>query len=158
MSDPPESTPAAGGVRLHAVQDGPPDAPVLVLGPSLGTELGMFDAQVRDLADGHRVVRFDLRGHGGSPVVRGPYTVADMADDVLRLLDELGIDRFSYAGVSLGGAIGEQLAVTVPGRLARLVVMASAARFPDPPSWTERPGGCAPRARSSSSRRGSAPG
>src|SRR4051794_41160349 len=85
---------------LHVVEDGPADAPVLVLGPSLGTDLGLFDAQSRDLADRYRVIRYDLRGHGGSPVVPGPYTVADLADDVLHRLDELGTDRFAYAGVS----------------------------------------------------------
>src|SRR3954468_12751284 len=127
-----------GPAQLHVVYDGPPEAPVLVLGPSLGTDLGLFDAQVGALAVGHRVIRYDLRGHGRSPVVPGPYTVGDMAADVVAALDERGIDRFSYAGVSLGGAIGLQLAVTVPDRLARLVVMASAARFADPPSWKTR--------------------
>ena len=123
---------------LHVVEDGPSDAPVLVLGPSLGTDLGLFDALVPDLAADHRVIRYDLRGHGGSSVVPGPYTVADLADDVRNLLDERGIDRFAYAGVSLGGAVGLQLAVTVPERLSGLIVMASAARFPDPPSWKQR--------------------
>ena len=127
-----------GSAHLHVVEDGPADAPVLVLGPSLGTDLGLFDAQVSALADTHRVLRYDLRGHGRSPVVPGPYTVADLAGDVVAALDERGIDRFSYAGVSLGGAIGLQLAVMVPDRLARLIVMASAARFPDPPSWKAR--------------------
>jgi 3-oxoadipate enol-lactonase len=129
---------AEGPAVLHVVEDGPSDAPVLVLGPSLGTDLGMFDGQVQALAESHRVIRYDLRGHGGSPVVPGPYTVADLAQDVVDLLDELGVDRFSYAGVSLGGAIGLQLAVTVPDRVERLIVMASAARFPDPPSWKAR--------------------
>ena len=125
-------------VALHFVEDGPSDAPVLVLGPSLGTDLGMFDALIPALADRYRVIRYDLRGHGESPVVQGPSSVADLADDVRHLLDGLGIDRFAYAGVSLGGAIGLHLAVTVPERLTGLVVMASAARFPDPPSWKER--------------------
>jgi 3-oxoadipate enol-lactonase len=138
MTTPRDSHRPQGAVRLHAVQEGPAGAPMLVLGPSLGTELGMFDAQARDLADHLRVIRFDLRGHGGSPVVPGPYTVVDMADDVLALLDELGAEHFSYAGVSLGGAIGQQLAVSAPERLDRLVVMASAARFPDPASWKAR--------------------
>jgi 3-oxoadipate enol-lactonase len=124
--------------ELHVVEDGPPDGPVVVLGPSLGTDLGLFDAQAHELADRYRVIRYDLRGHGGSPVVPGPYSVADLADDVVHLLDGLGIDRFAYAGVSLGGAIGLQLAVTVPDRVERLIVMASAARFPDPPSWKAR--------------------
>jgi 3-oxoadipate enol-lactonase len=128
----------ADTVTLHFTDDGPASAPVLVLGPSLGTDLGLFDAQVRDLAGDYRVIRYDLRGHGGSTVVAGPYTVADLARDVQNLLDGLEIDRFAYAGVSLGGAIGLQLAVTVPERLTGLIVMASAARFPDPPSWKAR--------------------
>jgi 3-oxoadipate enol-lactonase len=134
------SSDATGLVQpeLHHVAGGPADAPVLVLGPSLGTDLGLFDPQARALADRFRVIRYDLRGHGGSTVVPGPYGVADLADDVQRLLDRLGVDRFAYAGVSLGGAIGLQLAVTLPERVTHLVVMASAARFPDPPSWKQR--------------------
>jgi 3-oxoadipate enol-lactonase len=89
--------------RLHAVVDGPADAPVLVLGPSLGTDTGLFDAQVTALADRLQIVRYDLRGHGASEVVPGPCTMADLAADVLALLDRLGVERFSYAGVSIGG-------------------------------------------------------
>src|ERR671921_2980353 len=124
--------------RLDAVEDGPAGAPVLVLGSSLGTDTGLFDPQVADLADTHRVVRYDLRGHGGSQVVPGPCTIADLAGDVLALLDDLDVDRFCYAGVSIGGAIGQQLALTVPDRLDRLAIIASAARFADPPSWAVR--------------------
>jgi 3-oxoadipate enol-lactonase len=124
--------------RLSAVVDGPDDAPVLVLGPSLGTDTGLFDAQVAGFADRFRTVRYDLRGHGGSEVVPGACTMADLAGDVLALLDRLGVERFCYAGVSIGGAIGQQLAVDVPERLDRLVVIASAARFADPPSWVVR--------------------
>ena len=124
--------------RLHHVQDGSVDAPALVLGPSLGTDTGLFDAQAVEFARTHRVVRYDLRGHGGSEVVPGACTMADLAGDVLALLDRLGIDRFSYAGVSIGGAIGLQLALTTPDRLERLAIIASAARFADPPSWAER--------------------
>jgi 3-oxoadipate enol-lactonase len=124
--------------RLHAVEDGPADAPVLVLGPSLGTDTGLFDAQVTAFADRYRVIRYDLRGHGGSEVVPGPCTVADLAADVLALLDSLDIERFSYAGVSIGGAVGQQLALTVPDRVEKLAVIASAAQFADPPSWAVR--------------------
>jgi 3-oxoadipate enol-lactonase len=124
--------------RLHTVVDGPDDAHVLVLGPSLGTDTGLFDAQVGEFAGDHRVVRFDLRGHGRSPVVPGPCTMADLAGDVVAALDALGVDRFSYAGVSIGGAIGQQLALDVPRRIDRLVLVATAARFADPPSWAVR--------------------
>jgi 3-oxoadipate enol-lactonase len=123
--------------RLHAVQDGPTDAPVLVLGPSLGTDVGLFDAQVDAFAGRHRVIRYDLRGHGGSEVVPGPCTMADLAADVLALLDGLGVARFSYAGVSIGGAIGQQLALTAPERVEKLALIATAAQFADPPSWGE---------------------
>ena len=124
--------------RLHAVEDGPAGAPVLVLGSSLGTDTGLFDPQVAEFSRTHRVLRYDLRGHGGSQVVPGPCTIADLAGDVLALLDDLDVDRFCYAGVSIGGAIGQQLALTVPDRLDRLAIIASAARFADPPSWTVR--------------------
>jgi 3-oxoadipate enol-lactonase len=124
--------------RLHSVVDGPENAPVLVLGPSLGTDVGLFDAQAAALSGGFRVVRYDLRGHGGSEVVPGACTMADLAGDVLGLLDELDVDRFSYAGVSIGGAIGQQLALTVPDRLEKLAIIASAAQFADPPSWAVR--------------------
>ncbi|MGH3435623.1 MAG: 3-oxoadipate enol-lactonase [Sciscionella sp.] len=125
-------------IALHHVIDGPADAPVLVLGPSLGTDLGLFDAQVDELASEWRIVRFDLRGHGGSPVPPGPYTIAELAGDVVALLGRLGIDRFHYAGVSIGGAIGQWLAIHHGHLLASLTVCASAARFADPPSWWVR--------------------
>lgn len=124
--------------RLNSVVEGPADAPVLVLGPSLGTDLGLFDAQADVLAGRHRLVRYDLRGHGGSEVVPGACTMADLADDVLGLLDELRVEQFSYAGVSIGGAIGQQLALTVPERLDRLAILASAAQFADPGSYAAR--------------------
>lgn len=124
--------------RLHATIDGPGGAPALVLGPSLGTDTGLFDAQIAEFAGDHRVVRYDLRGHGRSEVVPGPCTIADLAVDVVALLDRLGVERFCYAGVSIGGAIGQQLALTVPERLEKLAVIASAAQFADPPSWVAR--------------------
>ncbi|MBO0877968.1 MAG: 3-oxoadipate enol-lactonase [Pseudonocardia sp.] len=123
---------------LHHRSDGPPGAPVLVLGPSLGTDLHLFDAQVAALAGRYRIVRFDLPGHGGSPAPDGLCSIRGMARDVLALLDRLGIDRFHYAGVSIGGAIGQQLAVDHPERLRSLTVCASAARFADPDSWPQR--------------------
>ncbi|MGY1640197.1 3-oxoadipate enol-lactonase [Geodermatophilus sp. SYSU D00703] len=124
--------------RLHCIDEGQEGAPTLVLGPSLGTDTGLFDAQAEVFDEDFRVVRFDLRGHGGSEVVPGPCTMADLAADVLALLDRLGVERFSYAGVSIGGAIGQQLALTVPERLEKLAIIASAAQFADPPSWTAR--------------------
>ncbi|MBN9108188.1 MAG: alpha/beta fold hydrolase [Pseudonocardia sp.] len=123
-------------LRLHTVVDGPADG-VLVLGPSLGTDTGVWDDQLPVLAAQVRTVRFDLPGHGGSPDPGGPLTVADLADGVLAALDDLGVDRFHYAGVSLGGAIGQHLAVH-SGRILSLIAVATSCRFPDPPSWHAR--------------------
>lgn len=123
---------------LHTVLDGPADAPVLVLGPSLGTTLGLFDAQVAELAGNYRIVRFDLPGHGGSPTPAGPYTIAGMASDVLAALEKHGVEKFHYAGVSIGGAIGLRLALDHGDRLLSLAVCASSARFADPPAWPAR--------------------
>ena len=123
---------------MQPVFDGPAGAPVLVLGPSLGTETGLFDAQIAALADRYRIVRFNLPGHGGAPAPPGPYSMAGMAHDVLALLEDHGIERFHYAGVSIGGAIGLQLALDAGDRLSSLTVCASAARFADPPSWPVR--------------------
>ncbi|GIM62910.1 3-oxoadipate enol-lactonase [Planomonospora venezuelensis] len=117
---------------------GPESSPVVVFGPSLGTDLGLFDAQVEALAGDYRVLRFDLRGHGDSDVPAGPYSIDGMAGDVVALLDSLGVDRFSYVGVSIGGAIGQQLAIDHGHRMDALVVIASAARFADPESWPVR--------------------
>lgn len=125
-------------LALHHRVDGPADAPVVVLGPSLGTDLQLFDAQVEALAPTFRVVRFDLPGHGGSPEPAGALDVADLANGVVALLDGLGIERFHYAGVSLGGAIGQQLALDHGDRLTSLTLIATAAQFPDPPSWGTR--------------------
>lgn len=123
---------------LSAAIDGPAEAPVLVLGPSLGTDLGLFDAQVADLSGDWRIVRFDLPGHGRSAAPTEPCTMPGMAAAVLALLDDLGVERFHYAGVSIGGAIGQQLALDAGRRLLSLTVCASAARLADPPSWAGR--------------------
>lgn len=130
--------PADTEYALHATIDGPVDAPVLVLGPSLGTDVHLFDAQVAGLSDRWRTVRFDLPGHGHSPVPHAPRMMPQIAADVLRLIDALGVDSFHYAGISFGGAIGQQLGVDAGDRLLSLTVCASAARFPDPASWVER--------------------
>ena len=92
--------------------DGPAAAPVVVLGPSLGTTWEMWDSLAAALSPSYRVVRFDTRGHGRSPVPPGPYAVADLADDVLALAGLAGDRAVRVVGLSLGGAIAQTLAVT----------------------------------------------
>ncbi|MFF8731389.1 3-oxoadipate enol-lactonase [Streptomyces sp. NPDC015171] len=125
---------------LHHVAEGPPSAPPLLLGPSLGTSLALWDQIAPELSAGHRVIRWDLPGHGGSaPDLIGPgATVGDLAARVLDLADALGVDRFAYAGVSLGGAVGLHLAVHRPERLSSLAVVCSSAHFGGAAPWRER--------------------
>ncbi|MET7455320.1 3-oxoadipate enol-lactonase [Streptomyces sp. NPDC005574] len=123
----------------HRVE-GPASAPPLLLGPSLGTSYALWDAVAPELSVTHRVVRWDLPGHGGSPAgAIGPgATVADLAALVLALADALGVERFAYAGVSLGGAVGLELAVHHPERLSSLAVICSSAHFNGAKPWEER--------------------
>lgn len=125
-------------VDLHHDIQGPPEAPAVFLGHSLGTASALWDPQVDALASEFRVVRVDLRGHGASPVPPGPYTMSELAGDVVRLADALGIERFGYVGISLGGALGLTLALEQPRRLGALVLCGTAARFGDPETWHER--------------------
>ncbi|MFF1640532.1 3-oxoadipate enol-lactonase [Streptomyces sp. NPDC058246] len=120
--------------------EGPVTAPPLLLGPSLGTSSALWDKVAPELSVTHRVIRWDLPGHGGSAAdLIGPgATVADLADLVLALTDSLGVDRFAYAGVSLGGAVGLQLAVHHPERLDSLAVICSSAHFNGSKPWEER--------------------
>ena len=116
---------------------------LLVLGPSLGTTTALWHGAVSSLrasaAGGRiRVLRFDLPGHGASPVATEPFTMAELADAVLRLVDEAGGGRFHYAGLSLGGAVGIELAVRHPERLISLGIFCSDARIGTEQTWVER--------------------
>jgi 3-oxoadipate enol-lactonase len=125
-------------VDLHHVDEGPRDAPVLMLSGSLGSTLEMWRPQVGPLTERFRVIRVDHRGHGGSPVPPGPYRIADLAGDVLALLDRLGLQRVSWCGLSMGGMVGMYLASTTPDRISTLTLCCTTACFPDTTVWKER--------------------
>ena len=107
--------------------DGPADAPVVVLSNSLGATRGMWDLQVPVLAERYRVISYDARGHGESPAPPGPYTLDDLVDDVLAVLDEVGAERAHLAGVSLGGMTAMRMAVRNPERVHRMVLLCTSA-------------------------------
>lgn len=123
---------------VHHMVDGPASAPVVLLSNSLGATLEMWDAQLPALTERYRVVRYDTRGHGRSPVPPGPYRLDDLVDDVLGLLDRLGIARVHFAGLSLGGMTGLRLAAREPDRVERLTVLCTSAHLPPASSWTGR--------------------
>jgi 3-oxoadipate enol-lactonase len=125
-------------VRLHVTDEGPRDAEPLVLLCSLGSTLDMWAPQRRDLATERRVITMDTRGHGASPVPDGPYTVEQLADDVLETLDDLGVDRAAFAGLSLGGATSQAIALRAPDRVASLALLCTAARFGNRQTFSDR--------------------
>jgi 3-oxoadipate enol-lactonase len=124
-------------VELHHRIDGLGEGRALLLGGSLGTTLEMWDPQL-PLGRFRRLIRFDHRGHGRSPVPPGPYSIADLGGDVIALMDRLGLERASYCGLSIGGMVGQWLAINAPERIEKLVLICTAAFLPPRSNWVER--------------------
>lgn len=125
-------------VAVHTVVQGREDAPVVLLLGSLGSTLEMWDPQVPALAEHFRVVRYDTRGHGRSPVPPGPYALDDLVDDALGVLDRLAVERACVVGLSLGGMTAMRLAARAPHRVARLALLCTSALLGPASAWTER--------------------
>lgn len=125
-------------VRLRYVVDGPADAPTVVLANSLGATWSMWDEQIEPLSELYRVIRYDARGHGGSPAPVGPYSIDDLTADVVALLDRVGVERAHFVGLSLGGMTGLRLAARHPDRVDRLVVLCTSALLGPAAMWAER--------------------
>jgi 3-oxoadipate enol-lactonase len=125
-------------VTLAHTLDGPGDAPVLVLPSSLGTTRELWEPQLAAFARDFRVLRYEHRGHGESPVPPGPYAMADLAADALALLDELEIERAAWCGLSLGGMVGMWIAARAPERLSGLALACTSARIGAPDAYRER--------------------
>jgi 3-oxoadipate enol-lactonase len=126
------------GLSVSAVHSGSASGPQLILGPSLGTAAPLWDAAAELLGGSFSILSWDLPGHGLSRPATEPFTLADLAGAVLRLADEQGADRFFYAGVSLGGAVGVELALRHPDRLLAFSTICSLPRFGEPAAWQER--------------------
>lgn len=124
----PDRSPEEAPPTLQYRIDGPDDAPVLVLGPSLGTTWHMWDRQIAELSREWRILRYDLPGHGGAPALPAE-SVGELADRLIATLDGLGVQRFGYAGCSIGGAVGLDLALRRPDRVGSLALVAASPRF-----------------------------
>lgn len=127
-----------GDIVVHAVVEGPAEAPPLLMLHSIGTTMQIFEPQVTVLARTHRVIRMDLRGHGLSGVTDGDYSMELHAADALALLDALGIGAAHVLGLSIGGRIAMQIAAMAPERVLSLMLMDTALEFPPPQAWQDR--------------------
>jgi 3-oxoadipate enol-lactonase len=126
--------------KIHYSLDGleNKNVPTLVFSNSLGTTLNMWDAQIPTLAKQFCILRYDTRGHGQSSVTPGPYSIAQLARDLLGLLDHLELHRVYFCGLSMGGMTGMWLAANAPERLHKLVISNSAAKIGTAEFWRAR--------------------
>lgn len=126
------------GVEMAYRFDGPTNGRVVVMSNSLMSNYDMWDWTVPALTDRYRVLRYDTRGHGRSSVTPGPYSIELLADDVVGLLDALGIARAHVVGLSMGGMVAQQLGARYPGKVLSLSVCDSASEMPPRSMWDER--------------------
>ena len=132
-------------IRLHGsvlpADEGSDESGLLVLLPSLGTTTHLWEGVVdrlRRRTPSLRILRADLPGHGSSPAAAGPFEIADLAEGVLRLVDEIGGGRFWIAGVSLGGTVALELAASHGERIRGLAMFSSGSAIQQPSTWIER--------------------
>jgi len=126
------------GIRTHYLLEGLPDKPAIVFSNSLGTTYEMWNEQVAPLLSNFRVLRYDTRGHGASSIPPGDYSVTEMADDLIGVLDAVGINECYFCGLSLGGMIGMHLGVHHPERLKAVVLANTAAKIGTHETWNAR--------------------
>ena len=124
--------------RLFYRLEGSSGLPALVLSHSLGCDHSMWAPQMPDLLEHFQVLRYDTRGHGASGVAAGDYTLDQLGQDVLGLADQLGLAKFAFCGLSMGGAVGQWLAINAPQRLTRLILANTSPKFGTPDVWNAR--------------------
>jgi 3-oxoadipate enol-lactonase/4-carboxymuconolactone decarboxylase len=124
--------------RLFYRQEGRSDLPALLLSHSLGCDHSMWDPQMPGLLDHFQVLRYDTRGHGASDVPAGDYTLDQLGQDALGLADKLGLTKFAFCGLSMGGAVGQWLTINAPQWLTSLVLANTSPKFGTPDTWDAR--------------------
>lgn len=126
------------GIDVFYLTDGDPHKPAVIFSNSLGTDHSMWDGQLETLRRDFYLIRYDTRGHGLTSTPKGPYTIAQLGNDVLGLLDYLSIDKALFCGISMGGLIGQWLAINAPERIEALVIANTASKIGSELAWTER--------------------
>ncbi|MGB6023616.1 MAG: 3-oxoadipate enol-lactonase [Candidatus Sulfotelmatobacter sp.] len=128
------------GTRMFYRLQGNAGRPVLILSHSIGTDQSMWDLQVEELLPYFQVLRYDTRGHGASEATAGEYSVEMLGKDIVSLADALAISQFAFCGLSLGGAIGQWIAVNAPQRVTNLVLANTSPQFVPRANWETRIG------------------
>jgi 3-oxoadipate enol-lactonase len=127
-----------GGARIHYEIEGADGAPMLAFSNSLGADYSMWDLQAQELRKKFQILRYDTRGHGQTSAPPGPYSIEQLGEDVLGLLDELHLGRVHFCGLSMGGMIGMWLGIHAPDRLSKLVLSNTGAKIGTEESWRSR--------------------
>lgn len=132
------STVQANGIAMRVVRQG--QGPALLFAHCLGGDLSAWAPQLAAFSDRYTTIAYDLRGQGGSQVTPGPYTMEQLADDAIALLDGLGVERAVFLGVSMGGMVAMAAALQAPERFAGLVIADAAGGFAPEArqAWDER--------------------
>jgi 3-oxoadipate enol-lactonase len=128
----------SGETQINYRLSGKEDGELLVLSNSLGSTLKMWGKVLPLLEGRYRVLRYDTRGHGASSVPTGPYTLDQLGEDLIHLLDRIGVERVTYCGLSLGGQVGMWLGLHAHSRINRLILANTAARIGDAAMWDDR--------------------
>lgn len=130
----------ANGISMRYADEGPNDAPPIVFSHSLSAEIGMWNPQAAAFAGDYRVIRYDTRGHGGTDAPEGPYSLDLLADDAIAFLDALGLQDVHWVGLSMGGMIGQTVALKAPGRYRTLTLADTSSGYPPEAvaGWDER--------------------
>lgn len=123
---------------MHYQLDGPAQGPTVLFSNSLGADLSMWDDVVKRLQPPFRILRYDTRGHGQTPASDGPVSIDDLGRDVIGLLNTLDISKVLFCGLSMGGLIGQWLAIHHPERVEKLILCNTAAQIGTPTTWNER--------------------
>lgn len=129
---------ALNGVTLNYQTFGDAANPALVFSNSLGTQLNMWQSQVEFFKENFYVICYDTRGHGASSTPAGPYTVEQLGLDVIHLLDHLKVEKANFCGISMGGLIGQWLAIHQAERFNKVIVCNAAAKIGEEKAWLER--------------------